>query len=122
VVDHCVFYNCHASTVYWDGPEGIGGKGCAMKYCIVDGGYIAGVWTCQTAEDFEFHHNIITGCRYFWMRRKGDKQRYRVRSCIVTNNRHYSGYGVDSGPTGQTVPEITFDETVNKLAGKLGIK
>ncbi|MCK4887769.1 MAG: hypothetical protein KAS96_10295, partial [Planctomycetes bacterium] len=36
VVDHCVFYNCHASTVYWDGLEGVGGKGCAMRYCIVD--------------------------------------------------------------------------------------
>jgi len=38
VVDHCIFYQCHGSVVFWDGIEGIAGKGNAMKYCIVDGG------------------------------------------------------------------------------------
>jgi hypothetical protein len=109
-VDHCVFYNCNASAVFWDGLDGIGGKGCAMRYCIVYGCHIAGPWTCQTTEDFEFHHNIVTGCEYLWMRKAGDRQRYRIRDCIVTNNRYCSGYGAASGPTGQTGPEVTFDE------------
>lgn len=61
IVENCIFKNCHASVLLWDGPEGIPAKNCAMKYCIVRGGYISGVWTCRTAEDFEFHHNIITG-------------------------------------------------------------
>jgi hypothetical protein len=112
VVDHCIFRNCHACMVFWDGPDGIAGKGCAMKYCIVDGAYIAGVWTCRTAEDFEFHHNIVTRSAYFWMRKDTDaSRRYRVRDCIVTDNRHYSGYGVESGPTGQTGPDVTFEES-----------
>lgn len=112
VVDHCIFRNCHASAVFWDGPRGVAGKGCSMRYCIVDGAYIAGVWTCRTAEDFEFHHNIVTRSDYFWMRKKaGDSRRYRVHDCIVTDNRYYSGYGVESGPTGQTGPEVTFDES-----------
>jgi hypothetical protein len=34
-----------------------------------------------------------------------------VRDCIVTDNRHYCGYGVESGPTGQTGPEVTFEES-----------
>ena len=111
VVDHCIFRNCHACAVFWDGPRGVAGEGCSMRYCIVDGAYIAGVWTCQTAEDFEFHHNIVTRSDYFWMRRGTDgSRRYRVRDCIVTDNGHYSGYGVESGPTGQTGPEVTFDE------------
>ncbi len=112
VVDHCVFRNCHASAVFWDGPRGIAGEGCSMRYCIVDGAYIAGVWTCQTVEDFEFHHNIVTRGDYFWMRKETDgSRRYRVRDCIITDNKHYSGYGVESGPTGQTGPEVTFDES-----------
>lgn len=112
VVDHCIFRNCHACTVFWDGPRGVAGEGCTMRYCIVDGAYIAGVWTCQTAEDFEFHHNVVTRSEYFWMRKGTDgSRRYRVRDCIVTDNRHYSGYGVESGPTGQTGPEVTFDES-----------
>ncbi|OHB80048.1 MAG: hypothetical protein A2Z25_06380 [Planctomycetes bacterium RBG_16_55_9] len=112
IVDHCIFRNCHACTVFWDGARGIAGKGCSMRYCIVDGAYIAGVWTCQTAEDFEFHHNIVTRGEYFWMRKETDaSRRYRVRDCIITDNRHYSGYGVESGPTGQTGPEVTFEES-----------
>jgi len=111
VVDHCVFFNCHACTVFWDGPQGIAGKGCSMRYCIVDGAYIAGVWTCRTAEDFGFHHNIVTRSEYFWMRKGTDGSRkYRVRDCIVTNNKNYSGYGVESGPTGLTGDEVTYEE------------
>jgi len=111
VVDHCIFRNCHACTVYWDGPQGIGGRGCAMRYCIVDGAYIAGVWTCQTAEDFEFHNNIVTRSEYFWMRKEiANPKKYRVYDCIVTGNKHYSGYGQASGPTGQTGPEVSYDE------------
>jgi hypothetical protein len=29
---------------------------------------------------------------------------------VITNNKHYSGYGVGSGPTGPTGPEITYSE------------
>ncbi len=110
VVDHCIFRNCHASAVFWDGPERVGGHRCAMRYCIVDGGYISGVWTCQTGEDFEFHHNIVTRTDYFWMREAGKPVKYRVHDCVVAGNRHYSGYGVESGPTGPTGPETTYDE------------
>jgi hypothetical protein len=110
VIDHCIFHNCNASAVFWDGLEGIAGKGCAMRYCIVDGGYISGVWTCQTAEDFEFHHNIVTRCEHFWMRKAGDEQRYRINDCIVSNNKYFSGYGTAAGASGRTGTEITYDE------------
>lgn len=110
VVDHCIFYNCHASVVFWDGAEAIGGKGNAMEYCIVYGGNISGVWTCQTDEDFKFQHNIITETEYFWMRKPGDQMKYRIQDCIVTNNKYYSGYGIASGPSGQTGPEVAFEE------------
>jgi hypothetical protein len=110
VADHCIFYNCNASAVFWDGLDGIGGKGCAMRYCIVSGCRIAGPWTCQTTEDFEFHHNIVTGCDYFWMRKPGDRQKYRVRDCTVTDNKYYCGKGGPGGPWRQTGPQVTFDE------------
>jgi hypothetical protein len=119
VVDHCIFKNCHASVVYWDGLEGVSGKGCAMRYCIVDGAYISGVWTCQTAEDFEFNHNIVTRSDYFWMRKPGDRQTYRLHDCIVTSNKYYSGYGNAGGPTGQTGAEVTFEEKTVIKEGKV---
>jgi len=111
VVDHCIFRNCHACTVFWDGPQSITGKGCSMRYCIVDGAYIAGVWTCRTAEDFEFHHNIITRSDYFWMRERIENPRkYQVYDCVVTNNENYSGYGIEMGPTGPTGAEVAYEE------------
>lgn len=120
VLDHNIFYNCHACVVFWDGAEGIPGKANTMRYCIVDGAYISGVWTCQTAEDFEFHHNVVTRSEYFWMRKRTENPRkYRVHDCIVTNNKYYSGYGVESGPTGQTGPEVTYEEKNVIKEGKI---
>lgn len=110
VVDHCIFVGCHACTVSWDGPEGLGGNGCVMRYCIVDGALISGVWTCQTAEDFEFHHNLVTRSQYLWMRKAGDRQQYRIADCVVIDNEHFSGYGTASGPTGQTGDEVSFEQ------------
>ena len=109
VVDHCIFRGCHASAVFWDGPESISGKNNAMRYCIVDGGLISGVWTCRTAEDFEFHHNIVTNTEYFWMREKVEKpMRYKLNDCIINVNK-FSGYGIASGPLGETESETTYD-------------
>ncbi len=119
VVDHCIFTNCHACVVFWDGPEGVPGEACAMRHCIVEGAHISGVWTCQTAEDFEFHHNIVTGSEYFWMRKSGDQQKYRLHDCIVVNNKYHSGYGVESGPTGQTGPEVTYEQENIIRSGKI---
>jgi hypothetical protein len=111
IVDHCIFRRCHACTVYWDGPQSITGKRCSMRYCIVDGAYISGVWTCRTAEDFEFHHNIVTRSEYFWMRERIDNPRtYRAYDCIITDNKNYSGYGIESGPTSRTGPEVSYQE------------
>ncbi len=108
VVDHCVFLGCHACVVFWDGGRGAVGTGNAMRHCIVDGARISGVWTCGTAEDLAFHNNIVTRSAYFWMRARGAPRSYRVRDCAVTDNRQFSGYGVESGPTGPTGPEIAF--------------
>ena len=110
VVDHCIFSGCHNSVVFWDGPEGMGGSGNVIRYCIVSDANISGVWTCQTQEDFQFHHNIITGCKYFWMRRPGDQQRYSLRECVVAGCEYYSGCGAAFGPFQETDDEVSFSE------------
>ena len=119
VVDHCVFSGCHACAVFWDGGRGIVGRGNAMRYCIADGAKISGVWTCDTDEDFEFHHNIVTRSEYFWLRKRGTPKTYRIHDCVVTGNKYYSGYGVETGATGLTGPEIGFDEQGVVKEGKV---
>ena len=44
------------------------------------------------------------------MRKPGDQMTYQLQDCIVTGNKHYSGYGVETGATGQTGPEVTYNE------------
>jgi hypothetical protein len=117
VVDHCIFGGCHASAVFWDGLEEGSYKNNQMRYCIVDGGLISGVWTCQTDDDLRFHNNVVTDTEFFWMRKRiDDPKRYKIRDCIV-NAKNYSSYGVEAGPTGLTGPEVKYDEK-NIIKGK----
>jgi hypothetical protein len=45
------------------------------------------------------------------MRERIDNPRtYRLHDCVVTNNKNYSGYGVEMGPTGLTGAEVTYLE------------
>ena len=111
VIEHCVFLNCCASVVFWDGFQGRPSHRCAMRYCIVSNARFSAVWTCQTDKDFEFHHNVITTCNYFWLRKKGEPIVYSVGDTVLADNRHYSGYAIEAGPLGPTGPEIRFDET-----------
>ncbi len=109
VVDHCIFYKCDIPAIFWDAEGGIS-RGNAMRYCIVDGADITAVWTCQTAEDFEFHHNIVTRGQYFWMRAPDNRKKYCINDCIVADNKYNSGYGTAAQIFGQTGPEVTFKE------------
>ncbi len=109
VVDHCIFYNCEIPVIFWNVEEGLS-KGNVMRHCIIDGARIAGVWICQTGEDFEFHHNVITRSEYFWMRSPNNKIKYRIHDCIVTDNKYYSGYGTAASLSGQTGLEVTYQE------------
>ena len=119
VVDHCIFSGCHACAVFWDGGRGVVGTGNAMHYCIVEGAKLSGVWTCDTDKDFEFHHNVITQCEYFWLRKRGTPKTYLVRNSVVTEYKQYSGYAVESGATGITGPEIRFEEEGVVKVGKV---
>ena len=109
VVDHCIFYDCDVPVIFWNAEGGVS-KGNAMRHCIVDGADVAAVWTCDTAEDFEFHHNVITRSRYVWMRSPGNKKIYRIRDCVITDNKYASGTGTASAVHGPTGDDITFDE------------
>jgi hypothetical protein len=122
VVDHCIFSGCHASAVFWDGGRGVVGTGNAMRYCIVEGAKLSAVWTCDTDEDFEFHHNIVTRCDYFWLRKRGTPKTYLVRNSVVTENKQFSGYAVESGATGITGPEIPFEEEGIIKVGKVPLE
>jgi hypothetical protein len=107
VIDHCVFYKSDIPAIFWDAEDGIS-RGNAMRYCIVDGADIAAVWTCQTADDFEFHHNVVTRSQYLWMRAPANRTTYTMHDCVITDNEYDSGCGTAARISGPTGPEVTF--------------
>lgn len=110
VVDHCIFYNCRNPVVFWRAENGDSHRN-AMRYCIIDGAYTSACWVCDTGDDFEFHHNIITRSNFVWMRSGDNNKTYTLHDCIITGNKIYSG--INAGPGFNLVPageEIKFDE------------
>ncbi len=118
VLEHNVFYNCEIPVVFWNATGGAS-KGNAMKYCIVDGADVSGVWVCQTAEDFEFHHNVFSRTKYVWMRSPNNKKTYKAHDCVISEYEHYSGYGTAAGIDGKAGKEISYDEKNIKKGGKV---
>jgi hypothetical protein len=110
VLDHCVFTSCRVGALFWDRAGGTQEKGNAMRYCIVDGATFGGIWTCDTDEAFEFHHNLVARSEYVWLHNRAAPKTYRIRDCVITGNEHFSGYGGETGPTGPTGSDIRFTE------------
>jgi hypothetical protein len=108
VVEHCVFYRCHNAVVLWDGTDAIGGKRHAVRNCIMAECDVSAVWTCRTAEDFVFKNNVVTGCKYVWMRKPGDRQTYTMKTSVLSNIDFLSGCGEDFGPFRITSKEVVF--------------
>ncbi len=109
VIDHCIFYHCRNPVVFWNAEGGIS-RANAMRYCIVEGAYTSAVWVCQTGEDFEFHHNIITRSEYVWMRDYENKRTYQLHDCIITENKQYSAACGPNWEINLTGREIVFEE------------
>ncbi|MBS1661842.1 MAG: hypothetical protein JST68_12420 [Bacteroidetes bacterium] len=85
VVDHCVFYNCENPVVFGDEEGGVS-RHNAMRYCVVYGPHYSGVWTTKgTAADFEYHHNVIAGCRAAWIA-DNTQTKYKVHDCVFAGN------------------------------------
>jgi hypothetical protein len=110
VLDHCVFYHCQNPVVFWNAASGMSSHN-AMRYCLVYGSYYSGVWTTQqTADDLEFHHNIITGCRTGWIR-DGDHH-YSISDCIFTGNTYPAALGNEVAGENKSDP-FSFLKMVN---------
>jgi hypothetical protein len=105
VIDHCVFFRCKNSVVFWK-ANGTSHHN-VMRYCLVYGDYFSGAWTTQSTdgEDFEFHHNVIAHCRTAWIRENGCTRHYKAHDCLFAGNSEMAGYG--SGAAGGGGPTST---------------
>src|SRR5215468_3749310 len=91
----CVFYNCQNPVVFGNAHDGTSYHN-AMRYCLVYESNYSGVWTTtNTANDFEFHHNIIANSRTGWIKDNNSTHNYQAHDCIFTNNMKFTGNGGD---------------------------
>ncbi|MCK5148046.1 right-handed parallel beta-helix repeat-containing protein [bacterium] len=109
VVDHCIFYRCRNPVVFWR-AEGGKSIGNAMHHCIIHDAYTSAIWVCDTETDLLFHHNIIDGAEYVWMRDAGASRNYSLSNCIITDFKTYSGQSGDGFKLSLTGPEIIYKE------------
>ncbi|HYV53552.1 MAG TPA: hypothetical protein VE933_03090 [Chitinophagaceae bacterium] len=118
VLDHCVFFNCQNPVVFWDAEGGTSYHN-AMRYCLVYEGNYSGVWTTgSTADDLEFHHNIIANSRIGWIRDKNSTHHYKIHDCIIAGNQNVAGYGNGQGTTNNDF--VTLDNV--QLTGVIEIE
>jgi len=121
VIDHCVFFNCQNSVVFCD-AEGGTSRHNAMRYCLVYGNSYSGVWTTtNTADDFEFHHNIIAASATGWINDKSDR-RYQAHDCIFAGNTVVTKYGSETGVTAAVTGNGFLKTTNVQLIGTVEIE
>jgi hypothetical protein len=121
VLDHCVFFNCQNSVVFWE-AEGGASYHNAMRYCLVYGGNYSGVWTTtNTADDFEFHHNIIADSQAAWIS-DPSTHHYLAHDCIFAGNTSTTKYSYEPGVAGVATGNGFLKTTGVQLTGTIEIE
>jgi hypothetical protein len=90
-VDHCVFYGVRNTAVYWKNSGTEMKTGNSFTKCIVSEAYISAIWTSGTDTDFIFKHNIVTNCKFAWIKAASNTSNYSIDSSIVVNNQYFQG-------------------------------
>ncbi|OHB57034.1 MAG: hypothetical protein A2173_09635 [Planctomycetes bacterium RBG_13_44_8b] len=89
-VDHCVFYKVRNTVVFWvDSGDGIK-NGNSLTNSIIFSVNQA-VWTSYPDKDFKFENNIVSNCRYVWVKNNFNKTKYSISNCVIVNNQYYKG-------------------------------
>jgi hypothetical protein len=88
VVDHCVFYGCKVTIVYWSQNA----RGCAMRNTLACNNYVTGAYICAIGEDFEFQNNVMSG-NLSGILFQGQVKKYNLANSLFAGNQHLYGSG-----------------------------
>ncbi len=89
-IDHCVFYKLRNSVVFFqDSGNGIkNGNGITNSIIY---GVSQAVWTVSPDKDFKFENNIVSDCKYVWVKYDVNPTKYSIVNCLIVNNLYYTG-------------------------------
>jgi len=82
VVEHNIFNTCRNPTVFWV-AEGGNSFGNAYRFNIAFNSYQSGLWTTDTASDFDFRNNIFHGGNVFHMHRFTRESSYSLTNSYI---------------------------------------
>ena len=89
-VDHCVFYKLRNTVVFFqDSGNGIKNGNCLTNSIIY--GASQAVWTVSPDKDFKFENNIVSNCKYVWVKYDFNPTKYSINNCVIVNNQYYTG-------------------------------
>ena len=89
VVDHCVFYGCKVTIVYWSQNA----RGCAMRNTLAHNNYVTGAYICAIGEDFDFQNNVMSG-NLSAILFQGEVKKYNLTNSMFAGNQHLYGSGL----------------------------
>ncbi len=89
-IDHCIFYKIRNTVVFFqDSGNGIK-YGNGLTNSIIYGASQA-VWTVSPDTDFKFKNNIVSNCRYVFVKYNYNPTKYLLDNCVIVNNQYYTG-------------------------------
>ncbi len=89
-VDHCVFYKLRNTVIFFqDSGNGIKNGNCLTNSIIY--GASQAVWTVSPDKDFKFENNIVSNCKYVWVKYDSNPTKYSINNCVIVNNQYYTG-------------------------------
>ncbi len=91
-VEHCVFSNCRWAAIFfyaegWETPV----KNGSLHHCIIKDCYSGAIWTSLVDNDFQFYNNVVSNCRYFWMKNYYNESTYTIENCVISDVEVYNG-------------------------------
>jgi hypothetical protein len=88
-VDHCVFHNVRNAVVFWQSNRPKSGN--SLTHCIISGARQSAVWTAWPDKDFTFKNNIVTGCKFVWIKNGDNTSEYSMEDSIIVGNEFEMG-------------------------------
>ncbi|MFH5883962.1 hypothetical protein ACG2F4_06590 [Halalkalibaculum sp. DA3122] len=103
VVDHCVFYNCKDSVVFWFSEEPA--QRCELHHNLMIGNYGAAVWSWSVADDFKYYNNVVANTNIFWILGRDESKTHSLSNSLVLGYNQFvnkgggaSGFGEPADP------------------------
>ncbi len=90
IIDHCVFYNCANAAVFlWSEQEKKTGN--IFRHNIIFGCSSAGVWTTEPDETFSFDFNIVSNCKFAFVKNLGNPKIYHLQNSFILDCENIEG-------------------------------